>query len=321
MLGLLAGVTMATALRGRPARAQRHASIGFIGNDLVGGGAWAEALWRRLEELGWKEGRNLVVRSYWVGGDFAKAYSAASELVASGVDVIVAINAVYVDAARRATPRIPIVFTSHGDPVGAGHVESLARPGANVTGVTHMQPEVTAKALQVLHEGVPTLRRVAVLWSSDAPPHHKVVPAVLEMADRLGIAAVPIDAPRGADMVEVVTRARAAGAEAMLIVQGPVFSPHYARLAGFAIDAGLAASSTFDGFAREGGLLSFGADFRDMSRRGAEFVDKILRGAIPANLPVEQPAKFYMVVNLTTAKTLRMTLTPAFLARADEMIE
>jgi putative ABC transport system substrate-binding protein len=322
-LRLLSGAAVAWPLLQSSAFAQRArpAFVGFIGNDIVGGGAWAEALWGRLGELGWNEGRNLTTRSYWVGGDPANAHAAAAALVASGVDVIVAINAIYVGAARRATAKVPIVFTSHGDPIGAGHVESLSRPGGNVTGVTHMQPEVTAKALQVLHEGVPRLRRIAVLWSSDAPPHHNVVPLVLAMAQRLGITATTIDAPGGADMVEVVARSRAGGADAMLIVQGPVFSPHYARLAGLAIEAGLVTASTVDGLARAGGLLSFGPDFIEMSRRGAELVDKILRGASPANVPVEQPAKFYTVVNLATARALKVTLTPEFLARADEVIE
>jgi putative ABC transport system substrate-binding protein len=317
---VLAGV-FAMATPAATGQTVRKARVGFIGNDPGGGGEWAKVLWQKLGEFGWREGENLTVRAYWVFGEPDRARAAAVELVAAGVDLIVAVNAIYVEATRRVTSTIPIVFTSHGDPVGARHIANLGRPGGNVTGVTHMQPEVTAKGVEVLREAVPDVKRIAVLWSPEAPPHHLVLPKVLDTARRLDVVAMPIPVIFGEEMAEVMARVARENVQGIVIIQGPVFSPHFELLARLSLQARLPTISTYDSFAPVGGLLSFGADFTEMHRRAAVYVDRILRGARPADLPVEQPTKFLLGVNLATARALGLTFPPSFLMRADEIIE
>jgi len=281
---------------------------------------WHEAFRRGLRDLGWVEGRNIRVEYRYAEGREDRLPGLAADLVRLRVEVIVA--AVSTDAlvAKNFTKTIPIVMASTGDALGSGLVQSLARPGGNVTGLTQMAPEMGGKRLELLKEMVPGLSRVAVLWNPRGRISTLGWNETQLPARQLGIElhSVEVRSPGGLD--KAFEEAKRAGAGALAIMPNPVFAGNMKRLAELAAKNRLPAVFHLKEFAEAGGLVAYGPDRSDLFRRAALYVDKILKGAKPGDLPVEQPIKFELVINLKTAKALGITIPPEVLQRADRVI-
>jgi putative ABC transport system substrate-binding protein len=308
-----------------PARAQAPAKVPRIG---VLGGTSPEVspvlrgFFQRLRELGYVEGRNVVIEGRYYGDRLDQLPALAAELVALPVDVILAGAAPAPEAAKRATSTIPIVMGGmHPDPVGSGLVASLARPGGNVTGIALEISEFRGKQLQLLTEAVPRLGHVAVLTDPANPPHAGELGGVERAARLLKVRLRVLEVRAPGDFAEAFAVATRERADALLILGGSMFFTHRARLAELAVQSRLPTMHGAREFAQAGGLMSYGADVLASFRRAGDYVDKILKGAKPADLPVEQPTKFDMAINLKTAKALGLTIPPAVLARADEVIQ
>jgi putative tryptophan/tyrosine transport system substrate-binding protein len=274
-----------------------------------------------LAELGWIEGKNIVSERRYAEDRVERLPELAAELVRLNVDVIVASGTLGPLAAKRATSTIPIVMTASGDPLGSGLVASLARPGGNVTGMSLMAPDLGGKRLELLKELLPRLVRVAVLWNA-ANPYPAIVFKETEGAGRtMGIEVQSLEVRGPDDFEGAFEAARKQRPDAMITVEDPLTVGYRKRIADFATGQQLPSLSGLREFVAAGGLMSYGANLADMFRGAAGYVDKILKGAKPADLPVEQPTKFDLVINLTTAKALGLTAPPSLLARADEVIE
>lgn len=297
--------------------------IGFLGNtaSTPSGLLIREAFRQGLRERGWVEGQNVRIEYRWAEGKFDRLPNLATELVGLKVDLIFASSSVFVEAARKATLTTPIVFALHSDPVGSGHVASLGRPGGNITGLATMQTELSVKGLEILKQAVPHATRIAVLWHPPTPAHGPGMKAVEAAAPVLGVRLqfVPV---RGPDDFEDAFSAMAQErADALLVVAASPFFAAQRQLGDLAVRHRLPAMFGAREHAEAGGLLSYGADNRDLVRRSAAHVDKILKGAKPADLPVEQATRFELVVNLKTAKALGVTMPQSILVRADEVIQ
>jgi putative ABC transport system substrate-binding protein len=281
-----------------------------------------EAFRQGLRELGYIEGWNLVIEQrYPSGGSGDQLPNLAAELVRLKVDVIVAGGSLTPHAAKRATTTIPIVMGNHGDPVGSGLVTSLARPGGTVTGLSLLSTELAGKQLELLREAVSGVARVTVLWNPTSQTHARMLGEAEAAARALGLRFHRLPA-RGPEEYEGAFLAmRRERADAVLVLGDPIFWYHRTRLAALAAKQRLPAMFGQREHAEAGGLISYGANLRDNYRRAATYVDKILKGAKPADLPVEQPTKFELVINLKTAKALGLTIPPSLLLRADEIIE
>jgi putative tryptophan/tyrosine transport system substrate-binding protein len=275
---------------------------------------------RRIGELGWVEGRNVRIEYRWTDGIIERAMEIAPELVRLRVDVIVASGDAYVLAARTATARIPIVFASAGDPVGSGLVESLARPGGNVTGLSIQLTETVGKRMSLLREVVPSLSRLAILFNAADKLVNQELDAAQTAARSLGLGVIGCGIRPGEDLAPAIEPLKAS-ADALYVCLDPFMISNAARINSLALAARLPVMHGVRLNTLAEGLISYGPDFPDMSRRAAEIVDKILRGAKPADIPVEQPTKFDLVINLKTAKALGLDIAPTLLARADEVIE
>ena len=305
------------------ARAQQSAklpTIGYLGAstpslDSHRVGAFVQ----RLRELGWIEGRTVTIEYRWSEGRTERYPEIAAEFVRLKVDVIVTTGG-GVPAAKQATSAIPIVFPVAGDPVGGGFVATLARPGGNITGLSLQQTDVASKRVELLRDAVPGLRRMAILVNAGN------VNAVLELGEvqaaarTLGLAAATSEIRRAEDIVSAF-EALKGRADAVYVVAEPLVFSNRARIHTLAMAARLPAIYNSREYVEMGGLMSYGPSFPDLYRRAGDLVDKILRGAKPGNLPVEQPTKFDLVINLTTAKALGLTIPESFLLRADEVIE
>jgi putative ABC transport system substrate-binding protein len=274
----------------------------------------------RLRELGWIEGRTIAIEYRWAEGRNDRLAETVAEFVRRKVDVIVTSATPPTVAAKQATSAIPIVFASVGDPVGAGVVESLARPGGNATGLSLQQPEAAGKRLELLREVIPGLRRLAIMANSGNAS------AVLDMreaqttARTLGLEAVTSEVRQSEDIAPAFDALRGR-AEALYVCNDPLATTNRVRINTLALGMRLPTMFIAREYVEAGGLMSYGANFLDLYRRTAELVDKVLRGAKPADLPVEQPTKFDLVINLTTAKALDLTIPSSLLVRADEVIE
>jgi putative ABC transport system substrate-binding protein len=285
-----------------------------------------EGLRQGLRELGYVEGRNVVIEYRWGQGNLETLPALAAELVHLRVDVIVTVATVVARAAQKATGTIPIVMATSADPVSGGVVASLARPGGNVTGLSLMTPDLTAKRLQLLKEAVPGLSRVAAVHDPH-PPKPILAQWTKEnevAAGALGLRLQVVDL--GADPATwgaALASMAKAGVGGLSFIESPVFGSgsNRTRLAELAVTHRLPTIFPFREHADAGGLMSYGVNLADLFRRAAGFVDRILKGAKPADLPVEQPTKFELVINLRTAKALGLTIPPSVLARADEVIE
>jgi len=321
-LGTLAGGLLAAPLIAEAQPAGKVYRVGYLSaSSSTANPRILEAFRQGLRDLGWVEGQNIVIEYRWAEGRFDRLPDLAAELVRLKVDVIVASPAAPALAAKNATGTIPIVFMGAGDPVGQGLVASLPRPGGNVTGLSYgVGPSIFAKDLELLKEAVPKVRRVAVLFNPASPTQH-IISEVKDAARSLGLQLQLVEARGPGDFDGAFAAMARERAGALFVVTDPVFSPHRARLVDLAIKNRLPTIFTQREDAEAGGLMSYGPRLSDLWRRGATYVDKILKGAKPADLPVEQPTKFELVINLKTAKALGLTIPPSLLARADEVIQ
>ena len=288
----------------------------FIENPLLD-----EAFRKGLRELGYVEGQNIHVEYRYAGGSLERVAELAAELVGLKVDVIVAGSTQSIDAARRATKTIPIVFPVTFDPVASGFVVSLARPGGNLTGLSTVNPDVAAKRVELLKEIMPRISRVAVLRNPTNSGSQFVLKETEAGAKQLGIRLQTLEA-RGADDLEGAFRAATKEqAGALIVVVDVLFSTQRKRIGDLGIKYRLPGIFDASQFAEAGGLMSYGTDLSDLFRRSATYVDKILKGAKPAELPVEQPTKFELAINLKTAKQIGLTIPGSVLAQADKVIK
>ena len=278
------------------------------------------ALVQRLRELGWIEGRTIVIEYRWAEGRTERAAEIAAEFVRRKVDVIVTSGTAAVVTAKQATSVIPIVFAVAGDPVGTGLVASLARPGGNVTGLSNQSADLAGKRLELLREVVPSLRRLAILANAGSPIGVLKMREAQAAARTLDFEVATLEI-RGAQDIAPAFDALKGRAEALYVASDPLVTTNRIRINTLALGARLPTMHGQGDNVEAGGLMSYGANYPDLHRRAADYVDKILRGAKPADIPVEQPTKFDFLINLTTARTLGLTVPPTLLARADEVIE
>jgi ABC-type uncharacterized transport system substrate-binding protein len=277
------------------------------------------ALVKRLNELGWIEGRTITIEYRWAEGRDERYAEIAAEFVRLKVDVIVTQGGA-VAAAKQATSTLPIVFTVAADPLGSGLVESLARPGGNVTGLSLQFTDLAGKRLELLREAVSGLGRMAIMANGGYRAAVLEMGEVQETARRLGLEVTDIAIRRAEDIGPAIESVKGR-AQALYVAGDPLMSTNQIRINMLALAARLPTMYGIREYVEAGGLMSYGANFPGMFRRGAELVDIILRGAKPADLPVEQPTKFDLVINLITAKALGLEVPPTLLARADEVIE
>jgi putative ABC transport system substrate-binding protein len=317
----LLGGAAAWPLAARAQQPVKLPTLGFLGATTPSAQKkWTDAFVQRLRELGWIEGRTIAIEYRWAEGRTERAPEIFAEFVRLRVDVIVTHPTALAVAAKQATSLIPIVFALAGDPVGSGLVTSLARPGGNVTGLSLQMPDALTKRLELLREFVPGLRRLTILANVGNLIAAQEMRSVQEVAGTLGIEA-SISEIRRAEDIEAAFEAITGRSEALYVCTEPLVNIHRARINALALNAHLPSVVGFSEFVEAGGLISFGPNYPALFRRSAEFVDKILRGAKPADIPVEQPTKFDLVLNLKTAKALGLSVPPMLLARADEVIE
>jgi putative tryptophan/tyrosine transport system substrate-binding protein len=323
-LTLLGAAALTPLLRPETALAQpagKIKTIGFLGTTTPT--IWSAnvaAFVQRLRELGWADGSNVAIEFRWAAGRDDHHAALATELVRRNVDVIVTAGTTAVIAVRRATSRIPIVFAAAGDPVRTGLVASLPHPGGNVTGLSNLQTDLGGRRLELLGEVVPGLKRVAILGNVDSPLIALEMAGVEAAALKLGIVATRFEVRTGEEIGPAFDAMKAV-ADALYVCSDPFLTTHRVRINTLAIGAKLPTMNAFREYVVAGGLMSYGPNFPDLFRRSGDFVDKILRGAKPADIPVEQPIKFDLVINNTTAKALGMTIPESFLLRANEVIE
>jgi putative ABC transport system substrate-binding protein len=323
-LTLLGAAALAPLIRPDNAHAQQPGklkTVGFLGTTTptIWSANVAEFV-QRLRELGWAEGRNVAIEYRWAAGRDDRHAALAAELVHQNVDVIVTAGTTAVIAVKKATPRIPIVFAAAGDPVRTGLVTSLSHPGGNVTGLSNLQTDLGGRRLELLGEVVPGLKRVAVLGNVDSPLIKLEMAGVEAAAVKLGLATSRFEVRKAEDIASAFDAMKGV-ADALYVCSDPFLTTHRVRINTLALGAKLPTMNAFREYVVAGGLLSYGPNFPDLFRRSGDYVDKILRGAKPADIPVEQPLKFDLVINNTTAKALGMTIPEAFLLRANEVIE
>jgi putative ABC transport system substrate-binding protein len=314
---------VSVALPGAAAHAQEHQTgkvyrIGFLRAGQPPE-TYVVGFQQGLRERGYVDGQNVVVEFRATDGSFDQLPRFAEELVRSKVDVILASAAPAALAAKRVTTSVPIVFVGVHDPVELGLVSSLVRPGGNVTGLSTNAADLAGKRLELLRAMVPRLRRVAVIWHPANPTNPIQLKGAQVAARTLGVQLVPVPVQGPKDFDSAVTTVR--GTDGLLMLESPFFTTHRARLAELAAKSRVPAIYGQREYVAAGGLMSYGTDFQDLFRRAAPYVDKILKGAKPADLPVEQPTKFEFVINLKTAKALGLTIPPSLQLRADQVIE
>ena len=274
-----------------------------------------------MAELGWVEGKNVAVEYRYAYNRSERLPGLAAELVHLNIDIIVAVGTLGPLAAKRATSTIPIVMTAAGDPMGSGLVASLARPGGNVTGMSLMVPDIGGKRLELLKELLPRLSRVAVLWNVGNPYPALVFKETLAAGEKLGIEVQSLEVRGPDDFDGAFDAMRKRRPDALMTVEDPLTFDYRRRIADFALVEQLPSIFGISEDVAAGGLMSYGANVPDLFRRAAGYVDKILRGAEPADLPVQQPTKFELIINLKTAKALGLQVPATLLARADEVLE
>jgi putative tryptophan/tyrosine transport system substrate-binding protein len=316
LIGLAVVLALGLALAPLAAEAQQADPVRRIG-WLSSVGTTPVTFLEALQELGWIERQNLAIERRFAGGNPERLTDLAAELVRLRVEIIVAGDSAAIAPARQATKTLPIVMTVSGDPVAAGWVVSLARPGGNITGLSNISPELASKRLQLLKEIVPRLSRVAVLGE----PNHPDWPATSAASVTLGVQlqALKVDRRDAFETaLELAARDRAGG---LIVLPSPLTNANRIVLVNLANSARLPSVYALRQYAAAGGLLSFGPSIPAMYRRAASYVDKILKGAKPADLPVEQPTKFELVINLKTARALGLTIPPSVLLQADQVIQ
>jgi putative ABC transport system substrate-binding protein len=295
--------------------------IGFLGGSLSATATRVEAFRQGLRELGYVEAKNIIIEWRYAEGKPDHEREFAAELVRLKVDVIVTAGSTSTRAAKEATATIPIVMTQDPDPVGNGFVASLARPGGNITGLSNLGPELSGKRLELLKEVVPRLTRVAVFGTSSFAGNAQILREVELAAGVLKVKLQYLDVLGPKDIETAFRGASKGRAQAVLVLAGGVFTTQRTQLAALAVKSRLPAIYYATDFVEDGGLMTYGANRSDLARRAATYVDKILKGAKPAELPVEQPKKFEFIVNLKAAKQIGLTIPPNVLVRADRVIK
>jgi putative tryptophan/tyrosine transport system substrate-binding protein len=319
-IALLGGAAAAWPLVARAQQRGKLPTIGFLGPASASAmRPWIDAFVARLRELGWVEGRTVAIEVRWAEGHSERFAEVAAEFIRLKVDVIVTTGTA-VPILKQATSVIPIVFAISNDPLGSGIVASLSKPGGNATGLSQLATDLAGKRLELLREMLPSLSRVAALGNAGNPT---TAPEMLEVqiaARTLGFQIVTSEIRR-AEEIPAVIEALKDRADALYLQSDPLMNTNRVQINTLALNARLPTFSGIRDYVEAGGLMSYGPNFPDLFRRAAEFVDKILRGAKPADLPVEQPTRFDLVVNLKTAKALGLTVPDSLLGRADEVIE
>jgi putative ABC transport system substrate-binding protein len=317
-IGLLGGATVAWPLAAR-AEQGKLPTIGFLGTDASAWTTWTAAFVTRLRELGRIEGRTVAIEYRWSQGRAERVAATAAEFLRLNVGAIVTYGGA-VAALKQATTSIPIVFAIANDPVGGGLVASLARPGGNATGLSQQSTDLAGKRLELLREIVPGFRRLAILANAGYRSALLEMAEVQSTARAFGLEAVPLEI-RQADDIAPAFEGLRGQADALYVVIDTLITANRTRIAASALAARLPTIYDFREHVALGGLMSYGPAIPNLFRRAADMVDKILRGAKPADIPVEQPTTFELVLNLTTAKALGLKIPEAFLLRADEVIE
>ena len=315
---LLGGAAVAWPLAARAQQPGKPPTIGYLGGGGLAG--WVDAFAQRLRELGWIEGRTVAIEYRWGEGRPERYAEIAAEFVRLKVNLIFAGGTEAAVAAKQATSVIPIVFPTAGDPVGSGLVASLSRPGGNVTGLSNQASDLPAKRLELLREVLPGLRRLAVMANADYSGGVTEREQIEAAARALGLELVPLPVRRMEDIAPALDGLKG-GVDALYTTGDPLVNMHQLRIITFALVARLPTMFSQREYVAGGGLMSYGPNYPDLNRRAADYVDKVLRGARPDTLPVEQPTKFDLAINLITAKALGVTVPPTLLARADEVIE
>jgi putative ABC transport system substrate-binding protein len=320
---LLGGATVWPLL----VRAQKPAKffrIGYLnaGAPLPGEQRAIAAFVMALAEHGLVQGRDFVIEYRYGDNHPDRLAEAAAELVDLNVDVLVTVGTLAPLALKRATSIIPIVLTSGGDPVGSGLVKSLARPGGNITGLSLMVPDLGGKRLEMMQELLPAMRRVAVIWNAANPYPALVLKNIQDAARPIGIDVQSLEIRSPGDLANVMEMARRSRPDALIVIEDPLTSGFGKNMANLVAEQRLpAVYGIREDMISAGGLMSYGTSIPDLYRRAATYVDKILRGVKPADLPVEQPTKFELIINLKTARALGLTVPPSLLVRANEVIE
>jgi putative tryptophan/tyrosine transport system substrate-binding protein len=305
----------------RAQQAVKLPTIGFLGplspatqND------WTAAFVQRVAEHGWIEGRTVAIEYRWAEGRSERFGEIVAEFVRLKVDIIVTGGTAAVTAAKQATSVIPIVFGTAGDPIGTGLVASLARPGGNITGLSNQSADVAGKRLELLRDAVPNLRRLAIMANFTVPIGKLEMDEVQAAARTLNLDVATVEIRRAEDIAPAIGALKG-HTDALYVVTDPLVNTNRVQINAVALDSKLPTMHGLRGYVEAGGLMSYGANLPASFRRAADLVDKILRGAKPADIPVEQPTEFDLVINLKTAKALGIAFPPTLLARADEVIE
>jgi putative ABC transport system substrate-binding protein len=309
---LMGGVAVVSTSAAYGQQLAKPPVVGFlVAGTQASHGAWVEAFAQRLSELGWTDGRNVKIEYRWAAGDVRQTTEYATEFVRQKVDVIVT-SAYGVVAAKQATSTIPIVFAAYGDAVAGGIVESLARPGGNVTGLSTQPGQLSSKRLELLKEIIPNVRRLAALVNSKVTSTEEVF-GIRTASAKLNI--------QTADDIEAAMATLTSQTDALYVYSEPLTNANKSKIIKAATAAKIPTIFGFREFVDAGGLISYGPNFTDLFKRAAEFTDKILRGATPADMPIQQPVKFDLIINLKAAKALGLNISETVLTRADEVIE
>jgi putative ABC transport system substrate-binding protein len=322
LIWLLVTLLLTTAPPVQAQQAEKVPRVGYLsGGSLSALAARIEAFRQGLRDLGYVEGKNIVIEWREAKGNFDRVRELADELVRLKVDVIVSPGPAVTRPLKEATSTIPIVMAQDTDPVGSGFVASLARPGGNVTGLATLAPEMGGKQLELLKETVPRLSRVAIIGNSTIPGDAQALRETVLAAGSVEVYLRYLDVLDPKD-IETVFRAAAKGrADGLLVLGNPILNAHRTQVVDLAVKHRLPATYTRPEYIEAGGLMYYGTNYNDLFRRAAAYVDKILKGAKPADLPVEQPKKFEFIINLKTAKQIGLTIPPNVLARADKVIK
>jgi putative tryptophan/tyrosine transport system substrate-binding protein len=319
---LLGGAAAAWPLAARAQQPRRIPRVGFMGNSTAALEANLVGPFRDgLRELGYQEGRNIVIEYRWAEGEYERFPALVAELLAVPVDVIVTAGTPATLAVKYATSTVPLVMIAVGDPVGTGIVPSLGRPGGNITGLSSIAPDLEGKRLELLREVIPKLSHVALFLNPLNPFHTVSMQQAFAAAQALGIKLQALEVRTSEELDGAFAAIIRAKPDALLILADRIFLHNRQRMMDFATEHRLPSVNAYRELIEVGGLMSYGPSYEDMHRRAADYVDKILKGAKAGDLPVEQPTKFTLILNLKSARTLGIDVPPMLLARADEVIE
>jgi len=320
---LAAGALLAAPMASFAQRQSRVWRIGFLTNGTVNSTkGQLDAFVRGLNELGYFEGRNIIIESRFAEGKLDRLPALVAEMLAQKIDVIYAPSGIAAQAAKKSGTKIPIVFAFAPDPIGQGFGKSLSRPGGSMTGLTSTHTELSAKRVQLLREAFPTTRRIAVLYFL-APSGAGVAEQLAETeraAKILGVEIVTEESPRIEDFERAFASIRKQRPDALIVIENPIFFTNRMRLTELAALLRIPAIYNVSEYVHAGGLMSYGASYADLSRRAASYVDKILNGRAPGDLPIERPTKFELVINMKTARAIGITIPQSVLLRADQTV-